>query len=132
MCQFHSRWVANANAISGGIWGFKPIFHWKWGSRWLPNAKEIYTHKMKCTWPTPVFCVGTQRHLYSTDWRRGLASGLMQILGLASGNAKNVRQLTQNIPSCWYILRWVTHNSGVGCIGQRQPPTPGILCSGGI
>ena len=26
-----------------------------------------------------------QRHLYSTDWRRGLASGLTQILGLASG-----------------------------------------------
>ena len=41
---------------------------------------------MKCTWPTPVFCVGTQRNLYSTDWRRGLASGKTQILAL--GNAK--------------------------------------------
>ena len=40
---------------------------------------------MKCTWPTPEFCIGTQRHLYSTDWRRGLASGLTQIPGLASG-----------------------------------------------
>ena len=28
---------------------------------------------------------GTQRHLYSTDWSRGLASGVTQILGLASG-----------------------------------------------
>ena len=36
---------------------------------------------MKCTWPTPVFC-----NLYSTDWRRGLASGKTQILAL--GNAK--------------------------------------------
>ena len=29
-----------------------PIFHWKWGLRWLPNGNEIYTKKMKCTWPT--------------------------------------------------------------------------------
>ena len=41
---------------------------------------------MKYTWPTPVFCVGTQRNLYSTDWRWGLASGKTQILAL--GNAK--------------------------------------------
>ena len=52
----------------------------------LANANEIYTKNMKCTWPTPVFCVGTQRNLYSTDWRRGLASGKMQILAL--GDAK--------------------------------------------
>ena len=63
----------------------KPIFHWKWGSRWVPNANEMYTKNMKCTWPTPAFCVGTRRNLYSTDWRRGLASGITQILGLASG-----------------------------------------------
>ena len=64
----------------------KPIFHWKLGSRWVPNTNEIYTKNMKCTWPTPVFCVGAQRKLYSTDWRRGLASGKTQILAL--GNAK--------------------------------------------
>ena len=23
----------------------KPLFHWNWGSRWLPNANEIYTKK---------------------------------------------------------------------------------------
>ena len=63
----------------------KPIFHWKWGSRWVPNANEIYTKNMKYTWPTPAFCVGTQRNLYSTDWRRGLALGLTQNLDLASG-----------------------------------------------
>ena len=39
----------------------------------------------------------TQRHLYSTDWRRGLASEVTPILGLASG-------VTPNIPTCWYIL----------------------------
>ena len=103
---------------------------------WLPNANEIYTKKKKCTWPTPEFCVGSQGHLYSTDWRRGLASGLIKfkfgVGGLASGNAKKLHQLMQNIPTCWYILHWVTQNSGVGCIAQRQPPTPGILRSGGI
>ena len=34
-----------------------PIFHWKWASRWLPNANEIYTKEMKCTWPTQEICV---------------------------------------------------------------------------
>ena len=68
------------------LWGLKPIFHWKWGSRWVSNANETYTKNMKCTWPTPAFCVGTQRNLYSTGWRWGLASGKRQILAL--GNAK--------------------------------------------
>ena len=60
----------------------KPIFHWN----------EIYTKKMKCTWPMPEVCVGTQRHLYSTDWHQGLASGLTQILGSASGVWRRVTQ----------------------------------------
>ena len=29
----------------------KPIFHWKLGLCWLPNANEIKTKNMKCTWP---------------------------------------------------------------------------------
>ena len=36
---------------------------------------------MKYTWPTPE----DPKHLHSTDWRWGLASGVMQILGLSSG-----------------------------------------------
>ena len=72
----------------------KPIFHRKLGSRWVPNANEIYTQKKKYTWPTPAFCVGTQRNLYSTDWRRGLASGLTQILGLASGVWRRETQIS--------------------------------------
>ena len=83
---------------------------------------------MKCTCPTRKFCVGTQRNLYSTGLRLGFASGKTQLLGSALGkNAKNVRHPTPEIPTCWYILRWVTQNSGVGCTAQRQPPTPGIL-----
>ena len=71
----------------------KPIFHWKWGSRWVPNANEIYTKNMKYTCPTPAFCVGTQHNLYSTDWRRGLSLGLTQILGLASGVWRRVMNI---------------------------------------
>ena len=70
------------------LWGSRvslSIFHWKWASRWLPSANEIYTQKKKCTWPTPEFCVGTQRNLYSNGLRLGFASGKTQILGLASG-----------------------------------------------
>ena len=32
-----------------------------------------------------------------------------------------MRYPTQNIPICWYILRWVTQNSGVGCIAHANP-----------
>ena len=65
--------------------GLKPIFHWKLGSRWLPNTNEINTKNMKCTWPMPEFCVGTQHNLYSTSLRLGFVSGKTLILGFASG-----------------------------------------------
>ena len=87
----------------------KPIFHWKWGSRWVPNANEIYTKNMKCTGPTPVFCVGTQRSLYSTEWRRGLASGKTQILAL--GNAKIYQHVGISNAKFW-------------CRGHCPTPTP--------
>ena len=81
---------------------YKPIFHWKWGSRWVPNANEIYTKNMKCTWPTPVFCIGTQRNLYSTDWCRGLASGKTQILALGSRWVPNANEIyTKNMKCTW-------------------------------
>ena len=59
---------------------FKPIFHWKLCSRWLPNAGESDTNNMKSTWPTQEFCVGTQRDLYSTCSHWGFALGVTQIL----------------------------------------------------
>ena len=40
------------------IQSFKPIFHCKLGSHWVPYANEISTNNMKCTWPTRKFCVG--------------------------------------------------------------------------
>ena len=57
----------------------KPIFHWKLGSHWLPNANEINTKYMKCTLPTPEFCVGTQHNLYSTGLHLGFALGKTQL-----------------------------------------------------
>ena len=48
------------------------------------DANEIDINNMKCTCPMRNFALGTQRHLYSTDWRRGLESGVTQILGLVS------------------------------------------------
>ena len=64
---------------------------------------------MKCTWPTPVFCVGTQRNLYSTDLRRGLASGKTQILAL--GNAKIFQHVGISNAKFW-------------CRGHCPTPTP--------
>ena len=91
---------------------------------------------MKYTWPTAAFCVGTQRNLYSTDWRRGLALGLTQILGLASGvwrRGFGVGGLASG-NAIFHILdtNIPTQNSGVGGLAQHQAPTPGILRSGGI
>ena len=59
------------------------------------------------------------------DWRRGKANSRFGVGGLASGNA-NFHILDTN------MLVSPTQNSGVGGIAQRQPPTPGILRSGGI
>ena len=95
----------------------KPIFHWKWASRWLPNANAIYTQKKKCTWPTPYFCVGTQCNLYSTGLRLGFASGKTQILGLASGDFRVFRYQHVGIPK-GKVWRW-------GC-----KPTPGPDANG--
>ena len=43
---------------------------------------------MKCSWPTPEFCVGNQHNLYSTGSRLGFMSGKTKILGLASGKTQ--------------------------------------------
>ena len=103
--------------------GLKPIFHWKWGSRWLSNANEIYTKKLKCTWPTQEICVWD----LTPSIFHWLASGV----GVGSNTNYSRHQ----------GLRWLQdtnmlvspmQNSGVGGIAQRQPPTPGMLRRSGI
>ena len=68
------------------VQGVKPIFHWKWGSRWVPNANEIYTKKHEMYMANASILRWDPTQLYSTDWRCGLALGKTQVLAL--GNAK--------------------------------------------
>ena len=64
------------------------------------------------------FAFGTQRNLYSTDLHLGLALGVTQILGLASG-----------VSMFWDTKMLVapTRNSGVGGLDQRKAITR-IFC----
>ena len=68
----------------------KPIFHWKLGLRWLPNANEINTkiHEIYMANACPNFPFGTQRNLYSTDLHWGFALGT-RILKFASPNTSH-------------------------------------------
>ena len=104
----------------------KPIFHQKTGlhrvefasptnEMYMPNAK---TQRQDPTppifhWLASGFGVGA-----NANFRFGVGS-------LASGNA-NFHILDTN------MLVSPTQKSGVGGIAQHQPPTPGILRSGGI
>ena len=105
----------------------KPIFQWKWGSRWVPNANEIYTKNMKYTCPTPAFCPRQPIfHWLASGFGVGAyANFRFGVGGLASRN-DNFHILDTN------MLVFPTQNSGVGGIAQHQPPAPGILRSGGI
>ena len=79
----------------------KPIFHWKLGLRWAPNANEIYSKNMKCTWPTqklystPVggFALGNANKFASPNARDTnmlvfFALGNAKVLSFALGDAK--------------------------------------------
>ena len=76
------------------LYYLKPIFHWKLGLCWVPNANKINTKNMKCTWPIcKKFVFGTQCNLYSTDAR----------WSFALGDAQNLCYLTQKIPTCFCV-----------------------------
>ena len=104
----------------------KPIFHWKLALCWVPNANEINTKSMKCTWATQDFCVGDPTQPIFHCLPLGFGLGPTQILSFASGE-KGLRWLQDT-----NMLVSPTQNSGVRGIAQRQPPTPGILCRSGI
>ena len=62
------------------------------------KANEINKQTKKCTLPTRKnLALGTQCNLYSTDLRWGVASGVMQILGLASGETQILAFLDTNM-----------------------------------
>ena len=82
------------------------------GLRWLQNAKEINTKNMKCTCRTPSPTPEAQRHLYSTDWRWGLASGVTQI-------TPDARVCVGcKIPTCWYPQRQIL---ALGALPNANP-----------
>ena len=72
-----------------------PIFHWEWGSRWLPNAKKS-THKIRNVH-------GRRKKLASPNARDTnmlvfLALGDAKLLSFASGDAK--------VPDARYFAFW--------------------------
>ena len=77
---------------------FKPVFHWKLDSRWLPNANEIDTNNMKMYMPnaSPSRCGPNATYIPPTcvgGWCWGLVLGVgvgvTQILVFALGGNAN-------------------------------------------
>ena len=62
-----------------------PIFHWKWDSRWLPNANEIYTQKWNVHGQRKKFASPNAR---DTNLLVIFALGNANVLSFALGNAK--------------------------------------------
>ena len=132
----------------------KPIFHWKWGSRWLPNAKEIYTKKEMYMTNTrnlhlvpnatyiPLirvggFVLGDAKKIASPNARDTnmlvfFALGSAKVLSFALGDAKVPS--ANSFASQWNIGLWdwslITGGGGAYKMGKSrvwnfsQPPTP--------
>ena len=102
---------------------FKPILHWKLPLCWLPNANEINTKNMKCTWPTSVPCVGDPMppifHLLALGV--GIGGNFSMCIG---GNAK--------FSVFRYQLVSPTQNCCVGGVSQRKESTRMVLHRSGI
>ena len=62
-----------------------PIFHWKWGSRWLPNANEMYTKKRNVHGQRKKFASPNAR---DTNMLVFLALANAKVLSFALGDAK--------------------------------------------
>ena len=75
----------------------------------LATKRKGNQHKnMKCTCPTPAPTPEAQRHLYSTDWHRGLLSGVTQITPDARVFTPDARVCVGcKIPTCWYPQRQI-------------------------
>ena len=95
----------------------KPIFHWKWGSRWAPNANEIYTKNMKCTCPTPApMSEGPTPPIF--HWLAsgvGVGANANFKFGVGENANFSIFRYQHGIPNA--------KKSGVGGLSQRQGPT---------
>ena len=83
----------------------QPIFHWKWGSHWLPNAKKSEKKEKKCTWLTQEICV-TKCKIYQHVGI--LALGDAEVLSFALGDAK--------VPDARYFAFWWNIGLTVCCV----------------
>ena len=63
----------------------QPIFHWKWGWRWLPNANEIYTKKWNVHGRRKKFASPNAR---DTNMLVFFALGNAEVLSFALADAK--------------------------------------------
>ena len=61
----------------------KPIFNWKLGLRWLPNANKINKKKRNLHAQHQNFAFGTQHNIY-------IYIPLTRVGGFALGDAKNL------------------------------------------
>ena len=68
---------------------------------------KLTPKKVKCTWPMPKFCVGTQRNLYSTGLHLGFASGKTQLLGFAFYPTRNLKFVSPNAKDINMLVRKV-------------------------
>ena len=62
-----------------------PIFHWKWGSRWVANANEIYTKKKNVHGQCKKLASPNTK---DTNMLVFLALGNAKVLSFALGDAK--------------------------------------------
>ena len=90
--EFYSReeWALSIRHPAGELPGstVKPIFHWILGLRWPPNANKINNKNMANAKILRLEPNAT--YIPDSRW------------GFALGDAKNVRHLTQKIPTCWH------------------------------
>ena len=96
---------------SYGHFTVNPIFHWILGLRLPPNANEISTKNMKCTWPTWKFCV----------WNPTQPIFHWLVLGFCVRWRKFLAFLDTN------MLVFPMQNSRVGGVTQRQTPMRRVL-----
>ena len=109
--------------------GLKPIFHWKLGSRWVPNANEMDTNNMKCTWPTPAPCVGDPTQLIFHLLALEVCVGDNTSFRVCVGSARLFKHQHVGILLAKFVLwPWGLPNANP----RGEPPTRGVLHYSGI
>ena len=83
---------------------------------------KLTPKKVKSTWPTPKFCVRTQRNLYSTGLRLGFALGKTQLLGFS--RVKREKFASPNAKDTNMLVFFALGNANVWRWGSKPTPVP--------